>query len=112
MSSNLYLFKRISRANSYRGFDKPTPFLIFFFKNLIFFPFFKLPKNGTNSFQIKKLSILMRFDPISFLERHEPKPLGHKILQQKLFWIFFIESLHVPMTLELKPLACVNFELK
>jgi hypothetical protein len=26
----------------------------------------------------------MRFDPISFLDKHEPKPLGHKILQQKL----------------------------
>jgi hypothetical protein len=39
----------------------------------------------------------MIFDPISFLERHEPKPLGHKILQKKLFWNFFIESLHVPM---------------
>jgi hypothetical protein len=31
----------------------------------------------------------MRFDPISFLKIHEPKPLGHKILQQKLFWNFF-----------------------
>ncbi len=54
----------------------------------------------------------MRFGPISFLERHEPKLVGHKILQQKLFWNFFIESLHMPMTLKLKPLACVNFELK
>jgi hypothetical protein len=56
--------------------------------------------------------MLMRFDPISFLERHEPKPMGHNILQQKLFWNFFIESLHMPMALKLKPLACVNFELK
>jgi len=56
--------------------------------------------------------MLMIFDPISFLERHEPKPLGHKILQQKLFWNYFIESLHVPMTLNLKPLACVNFKHK
>jgi hypothetical protein len=54
----------------------------------------------------------MRFDPVSFLKRHEPKPLGHKILQQNLFWNFFDESLQVPMTLKLKPLACVNFELK
>jgi hypothetical protein len=54
----------------------------------------------------------MRFDPISFLERHEPKPLGHQILQQKIFWNFFIENLHVPMTLKLLPLACVNFKLK
>jgi len=38
----------------------------------------------------------MRFDPISFLEKHEPKPLGHKIFKQKLFWNFFIESLHMP----------------
>jgi len=56
--------------------------------------------------------MLMRFDPISFLERHEPKPLGHKISQQKLFWNLFIQSLHVPMTSKLKPLASVNFELK
>jgi hypothetical protein len=54
----------------------------------------------------------MRFDPISFLERHEPKSMGHKILQQKLFWNFFIESLHLLMALKLKPLAFVNFELK
>jgi hypothetical protein len=65
---------------------------------------------GTNSFQIKNLSMLMKFDPISFLERHEP--LGHKFLQQKFFWNFFIENLYVPMTLKLKPLACVNFKLK
>ncbi len=51
----------------------------------------------------------MRFDPISFLERLKPKPLGYKILQQKLLWNCFIESLHMPMTLKLKPLACVNF---
>jgi len=54
----------------------------------------------------------MRFDPISFLERHEPKPLGHKISQQKLFWNFFIENLHLLMTLKLKPLACVNIKVK
>jgi hypothetical protein len=71
-------------------------------------PYFELPKMGTNSFQIKKLSMLMRFDPIYFLEKHEP--LGHKFLQQKLFWNFFIENLHVPMTLKLKPLAFVNFK--
>jgi hypothetical protein len=65
------------------GFDKPTPFLKKNFKNLIFSPFVKLLKNGTNSFQIKKLSMLMKFDPISFLKRREPKPLGHKLLQQK-----------------------------
>jgi hypothetical protein len=39
---------------------------------------------GTNNFQIKKLSMPMRFDPISFLEKHEP--LAHKFLQQKFFW--------------------------
>jgi hypothetical protein len=68
-------------------------------KILIFFPFFKLSR-------------LMKFDPISSLERHELKPLGHKILQQKLYWNLFIESLHMPMILKLKRLACVNFKLK
>jgi hypothetical protein len=30
MLGNSYLLKRAFGANSYKGFDKPTPFLIFF----------------------------------------------------------------------------------
>jgi hypothetical protein len=32
----------------------------------------------------------MKFDPISPLERHEPKPLGRNFFEDKLFWNFFI----------------------
>jgi hypothetical protein len=51
----------------------------------------------------------MRFDPISFLKRHEPKALGHKISQQKFFWTFFIESLHMPITFKAKAIGLCKF---
>jgi len=51
----------------------------------------------------------MRFDPISFLERHEPKPLGHKILQQNFFWNFFYRKFTCANDFKAKAIGLCKF---
>jgi hypothetical protein len=46
-------FKKNFWGQFLQGFGQTNSILEFFFKILIFSPFFKLPKNGTNSFQKK-----------------------------------------------------------